>query len=74
MKITTDSKRIEEAHYILQRLEDEVVGYMPPDINVCGDEERINKVYKNRLNSVHREVLRAIRMLNEAYDASVPKL
>lgn len=66
MKLTADPKRIEEAHYILQRLEDEVVGSMAPaSKQTVEDTER---AYNKRLESIYTAVWRAIRCLNEAYD------
>jgi len=66
MKLTADPKRIDEAHYILQRLEDEVVGDMVPVLSQ--DMDRINQVFKSRLEAIHTQVWRAIRCLNEGYD------
>jgi GTP1/Obg family GTP-binding protein len=66
MKLTADPKRIDEAHYILQRLEDEIVGAMQPTYKVVKAD--IERIYKNRLDSIYKEVWRAIRCLNEAYD------
>lgn len=62
MKLTADPKRIEKAHDILQRLEDEVVGAM------MITPETTTKHMANRLKSIFDEVWKAIYCLNEAYD------
>ena len=66
MRLTSDPKRIENAHHILQRLEDEVVGSMNPTSKQTVDEAEL--VYNKRLESIWTEVWKAIRCLNEAYD------
>ena len=62
MKLTTDIKRIDEAHYTLVRLEDEIVGAM-----FRGD-SAIEKIINNRLEGIRKEILKAIKCLNEALD------
>lgn len=61
MKLTKEESRIEEAHLILQKLEDQIVGYMT--IQSTNPE-----VINNRLESLRQEVLKAIHQLNEEYD------
>lgn len=65
MKLTSDPKRIEKAHDILQRLEDEIVGSMAPVDNKTPDE--VNKIYYKRLDTLYDKVWKAIKCLNEAY-------
>jgi hypothetical protein len=62
MKLTTDIKRINDAHYTLIRLEDEIVGAM-----FRGDSS-MEKIINNRLESIRTEVWKAIKCLNEALD------
>lgn len=69
-KITTNPERIDRAHYLLQRLEDEIVGYTGP---VFGDEDEINATFKARLDRLHVGVWEVIRELNEAYDETEGK-
>lgn len=62
MKLTADPKRIEQAHDLLQRLEDEVVGSMSitPETTL--------QHMKHRMNTIHNKIWDVIRCLNEAYD------
>lgn len=62
MKLTSDPKRIEQAHYILQKLEDQIVGDMVPTTP---------EAFIARLQRAHKEVWQAIYQLNEAYDVEV---
>ncbi len=69
MKLTSDPKRIEKAHDILQRLEDEIVGSMAPVDSKTSDE--VNKIYCKRLDILHDKVWKAIKCLNEAYENDI---
>ena len=66
MKLTKDAIRIEQAHYLLQRLEDQIVGDMKPATGKTL--EQSNAIYANRLEALHKEVWKVIECLNEAYD------
>lgn len=66
MKITNNPQRIEKAHYLLQRLEDQIVGSMSPIRDKTLEEA--NKMYIRRLELIYDEVWKSIKCLNEAYD------
>jgi hypothetical protein len=55
MKITSDPKRIEQAHSLLQSLEDETIGYMEnkPYCNPPLDANQ-SAIFNARLTLIHR--------------------
>jgi hypothetical protein len=62
---TKDPKRIERAHYLLDRLEDLIVGFMSPPPPTFTTVEQTAKMFIKRLEAVHTDVIEILKELNE---------